>query len=317
MSWLSRLRSSLGRARESFAAVTRLGRAERPLTPEFWDELEETLILADFGVPATQKILTGLQTVAKQEEWKTADQPIARFRKDVERFLTLPGATLRLDRNPAVILVVGVNGSGKTTTIGKLATRLQRERKRVLLVAGDTFRAAAAEQLAIWAERGGASIVRGAEGADPASVVFDGIRAAKARGADVVIVDTAGRLQTKTNLMEELKKIRRVIERELGEPPTETLLVVDGTNGQNAISQAKLFHAATELTGIVITKLDSTAKGGVLIAIVDELEIPIKFVGLGEGAEDLRPFVPAEFIDAIFEDEQNAMPLAHRRESVM
>ena len=317
MSWLSRLRSSLGRARESFAAVTRLGRVERPLTPEFWDELEETLILADFGVPATQKILTGLQTVAKQEEWKTADQPIARFRKDVERFLTLPDATLRLDRKPAVILIVGVNGSGKTTTIGKLATRLQRERKRVLLVAGDTFRAAAAEQLAIWAERSGASIVRGAEGADPASVVFDGIRAAKARGADVVIVDTAGRLQTKTNLMEELKKIRRVIERELGEPPTETLLVVDGTNGQNAISQAKLFHAATELTGIVITKLDSTAKGGVLVAIVDELEVPIKFVGLGEGADDLRPFVPAEFIDAIFEDEQNAIPLALRRESVM
>ncbi|HEX3670468.1 MAG TPA: signal recognition particle-docking protein FtsY [Candidatus Cybelea sp.] len=317
MSWLSRLRSSLGRARESFAAVTRLGRAERPLTPEFWDELEETLILADFGVPATQKILTGLQTVAKQEEWKTADQPIARFRKDVERFLTLADATLRLDRNPAVILIVGVNGSGKTTTIGKLATQLRRERKRVLLIAGDTFRAAAAEQLAIWAERSGASIVRGAEGADPASVAFDGIRAAKARGADVVIVDTAGRLQTKTNLMEELKKIRRVIERELGEPPAETLLVVDGTNGQNAISQAKLFHAATELTGIVITKLDSTAKGGVLVAIVDELEVPIKFVGLGEGADDLRPFVPAEFIDAIFEDEQNAIPLAHRRESVM
>jgi fused signal recognition particle receptor len=317
VSWLSRLRSSLGRARESFAAVTRLGRAERPLTPEFWDELEETLILADFGVPATQKILTGLQTVAKQEEWKTADQPIARFRKDVERFLTLADATLRLDRNPAVILIVGVNGSGKTTTIGKLATQLRRERKRVLLIAGDTFRAAAAEQLAIWAERSGASIVRGAEGADPASVAFDGIRAAKARGADVVIVDTAGRLQTKTNLMEELKKIRRVIERELGEPPAETLLVVDGTNGQNAISQAKLFHAATELTGIVITKLDSTAKGGVLVAIVDELEVPIKFVGLGEGADDLRPFVPAEFIDAIFEDEQNAIPLAHRRESVM
>ncbi|HET6276395.1 MAG TPA: signal recognition particle-docking protein FtsY [Candidatus Cybelea sp.] len=310
MSWLSRLRSSLGRARESFTAVARLGRTDLPLTPEFWDELEETLILADFGVPATQKILTGLQTVSRQEEWKTTDRPIARFRKDVERFLTLPNAPLRLDRKPAVILIVGVNGSGKTTTIGKLATRLHRDGKRVLLVAGDTFRAAAAEQLAIWAERSSSSIVRGAEGADPASVVFDGVRAAKARGADVVLVDTAGRLQTKTNLMEELKKIRRVIERELGEAPAETLLVVDGTNGQNAISQAKLFHAATELTGIVITKLDSTAKGGVLIAIVDELEVPIKFVGLGEGAEDLRPFAPPEFIDAIFDDEQNAIPLA-------
>jgi fused signal recognition particle receptor len=302
MSWLSRLRSSLGRARESFSAVTRLGRPERPLTLEFWDELEETLILADFGVPATQKIITGLQTVAKQEEWKTADRPVARFRKDVERFLTLPNETLQLAQHPAVILIVGVNGSGKTTTIGKLATQLQKERKRVVLVAADTFRAAATEQLAVWAERSGSALIRGAEGADPASVVFDGVRAAKARGADVVLIDTAGRLQTKTNLMEELKKIHRVIERELGEPPAETLLVVDGTNGQNAISQAKLFNAATKLTGIVITKLDSTAKGGVLVAIVDALEVPIKFVGLGEGADDLRAFAPAEFIDALFED---------------
>jgi fused signal recognition particle receptor len=302
MSWLSRLRSSLGRARESFSAVTRLGRPERPLTAEFWDELEETLILADFGVPATQKIITGLQTVAKQEEWKTADRPVARFRKDVERFLTLPNETLQLTQHPAVILIVGVNGSGKTTTIGKLATQLQKQRKRVVLVAADTFRAAATEQLAVWAERSGSALIRGAEGADPASVVFDGVRAAKARGADVVLIDTAGRLQTKTNLMEELKKIHRVIERELGEPPAETLLVVDGTNGQNAISQAKLFNAATKLTGIVITKLDSTAKGGVLVAIVDALEVPIKFVGLGEGSEDLRAFAPAEFIDALFED---------------
>src|SRR5580698_9400918 len=301
MSWLSRLRSSLGRARESFSAVTRLGRPERPLTAEFWDELEETLILADFGVPATQKIIAGLQTVAKQEEWKTADRPVARFRKDVERFLTLPNETLQLTQHPAVILIVGVNGGGKTTTIGKLATQLQKQRKRVVLVAADTFRAAATEQLAVWAERSGSALIRGAEGADPASVVFDGVRAAKARGADVVLIDTAGRLQTKTNLMEELKKIHRVIERELGEPPAETLLV-DGTNGQNAISQAKLFNAATKLTGIVITKLDSTAKGGVLVAIVDALEVPIKFVGLGEGSEDLRAFAPAEFIDALFED---------------
>lgn len=303
MSWLSRLRSSLGKAREAFSAVARLGRPERPLTPEFWDELEETLILADFGVPTTAKIVTGLQTVAKQEEWTTADQVVARFRNDVERFLTLPGGELNLNRAPAVILIVGVNGSGKTTTIGKLANRLRSEGKRVLLVAGDTFRAAAAEQLAVWGERTASPVIRGAEGADPASVVFDGVHAAKSRGVDVVLVDTAGRLQTKTNLMEELKKIRRVIERELGEPPADTLLVVDGTNGQNAISQAKLFNAAAQLTGIIITKLDSTAKGGVLVAIVDELEVPIKFVGLGEGLDDLRPFVPAEFIDALFEEE--------------
>jgi len=303
MSWLSRLRTSLGKAREAFSAVSRLGRPGRPLTPEFWDELEETLILADFGVPTTAKIINGLQTVAKQEAWTTADRAVARFRTDVERFLTLPGAELRLDGKPAAMLIVGVNGSGKTTTIGKLAARLRADGKRVVLVAGDTFRAAAAEQLAIWGERSGSSIVRGTEGADPASVVFDGVRAAKARDADIVLVDTAGRLQTKTNLMEELKKIRRVIERELGQPPAETLLVVDGTNGQNAISQAKLFHDATQLTGIVITKLDSTAKGGVLVAIVDELEVPIKFVGLGEGRDDLRPFVPSEFIEALFEDE--------------
>jgi len=302
VSWLSRLRSSLGKARGAFAAVQRLGRAERPLTPEFWDELEETLILADFGVPTTQKILTGLQTVARQEAWTTTAQVVARFRKDVERFLTLPEAELRVAGAPAVLMFVGVNGSGKTTTIGKLATRLQREGRRVVLVAGDTFRAAAAEQLAIWAERSGAVLIRGAEGADPASVVFDGVRAAKARGSDVVLVDTAGRLQTKTNLMEELKKMRRVVERELGAAPEETLLVVDGTAGQNAISQAKVFNDAAQLTGIVMTKLDSTAKGGVLVAIVDELEVPIKLVGLGEGSDDLRPFLPSEFTEALFDE---------------
>jgi fused signal recognition particle receptor len=301
VSWLARLRFSLSKARDAFSSIERLGRAAKPLTPEFWDELEETLILADFGVPTTEKIVTGLRTVARQEEWTTTDQVVARFHKDVERFLTLPNPELSFDRIPAVVLVVGVNGSGKTTTIGKLAAWLRSQRKRVLLVAADTFRAAAAEQLAIWAERSGSALVRGAEGADPASVVFDGVRAAKAREVDVVLIDTAGRLQTKTNLMEELKKMRRVIERELGEPPAETLLVVDGTNGQNAISQAKLFNEATELTGIVITKLDSTAKGGVLVAIVDELEVPIKFVGLGEGLDDLQRFAPAEFIEALFE----------------
>jgi fused signal recognition particle receptor len=302
VNWFGRLRASLGKAREAFSAVQRLGRAGAPLTPEFWEELEETLILADFGVPTTQKIVTGLQTVAKQEAWKTTDQAVARFRKDVERFLTLPGERLRLERRPAVMLIVGVNGSGKTTTIGKLATRLREQRKRVLLVAADTFRAAAAEQLAVWAARSGSELIRGAEGADPASVVFDGLRAGKARDVDAILIDTAGRLQTKTNLMEELKKIRRIVERELGEPPAETLLVVDGTTGQNAISQAKLFNATAELTGLVITKLDSTAKGGVLVAIVDELEIPVKFVGLGETADALRPFIAAEFIEALFDE---------------
>ena len=319
MSWLARLRTSLGKARQAFSAVTRLGRAGVPLTPAFWDELEETLILADFGVPTTQKIVEGLQTVAKQEAWKMTDQVVARFRKDVERFLTIPNAELHLDRRPAVMLFVGVNGSGKTTTIGKLATRLRERRKRVLLVAADTFRAAAAEQLGIWAARSGSELIRGAEGADPASVVFDALRAAKARDADAILIDTAGRLQTKTNLMEELKKIRRVVERESGEAPAETLLVVDGTTGQNAISQAKLFNAATQLSGIVVTKLDSTAKGGVLVAIVDELEVPVKFVGLGESADALQPFVPNEFIDALFDDvpDENANQVARESENVV
>ena len=302
MSFLAKIRSAFGRSRETLAGVETLGRARKPVDAAFWEELEELLLLADFGVPTTEKIINGLKTVAKQELWRTSDQAVARFRKDVERFLTLPAPGLQTARKPAVILVVGVNGSGKTTTIGKLATRLRGEGKRVLLVAADTFRAAAAEQLAIWAERSGAEFVRGREGADPASVVFDGVQTGKARGADVVLIDTAGRLQTKTNLMEELKKMRRIIERELGEPPAETLLVVDGTTGQNAISQARLFHAATELTGVVVTKLDSTAKGGVLVAIVDTLEIPVKFVGLGESAEDLRPFEPSEFINALFEE---------------
>jgi len=303
VSWLQRLRASLGKARDTFAAVQNLGRGRKPLTAEFWEELEDLLIMGDFGVPTTAKIVGGLKTVAKQEAWTTTDQAIARFHRDVERFLTLPGSELQLGNDrPAVILIVGVNGSGKTTTIGKLATRLRSEGKRVLMIAGDTFRAAAAEQLAIWADRSKSEIVRGAEGADPASVIFDGVKAGKARGVDVILIDTAGRLQTKTNLMEELKKIRRVVDRELGRAPDETLLVLDGTTGQNAISQARLFNETTQLTGVVVTKLDSTAKGGVLVAIVDTLEIPIKFIGLGESADALRPFVAAEFTQALFDD---------------
>ncbi len=301
-SWIAKLRASFGKARDTLSGVQALGRARRPITPELWEEFDDLLLLADFGVPTTEKIVGGLKTVAKQELWTTSDQIVARFRQDVERFLTLPNPELDLTRRPAVLLIAGVNGSGKTTTIGKLAIRLRTQGKRVLLVAADTFRAAAAEQLYVWAERSGAEFVRGKEGADPASVVFDGMQAGKSRGVDVILVDTAGRLQTKTNLMEELKKMRRIIERETGAPPAETLLVLDGTTGQNAISQAKLFNEATALTGVAVTKLDSTAKGGVLVAIVDTLEIPIKFVGLGESADAIQPFVPSEFIEALFED---------------
>jgi fused signal recognition particle receptor len=301
MSWFGKLKSALGRSRESLAGVETLARAKRPLDAEFWDELEEILITADFGMPTAQKILDGLHVVSRQELWRRSDQVIDRFKSDVGNFLTLPGGTLALGGTPAVILVVGVNGSGKTTTTGKLAKLLSSQGKRVMVVAADTFRAAAAEQLAVWAERSGAEFVRGREGSDPSSVVFDGVAAAKARKVDVVIIDTAGRLQTKTNLMEELKKMRRIIERETGAAPDETLLVVDGTTGQNAISQAKLFNEATKLTGVVVTKLDSTSKGGVLVAIVDTLEVPIKFIGLGEGIDELRPFDPASFVEALFE----------------
>ena len=301
MSWFGKLKNALGRSRESLSGIETLAKAKRPLDDEFWNELEEILITADFGVPTAEKILGGLHTVVRQELWRRSDQVIDRFKTDVGAFLTLPNQTLELKSSPAVVLVVGVNGSGKTTTIGKLAKHLSSQRKRVMVVAADTFRAAAAEQLAVWAERSGAEFVRGREGSDPSSVVFDGLAAAKARKMDVVIIDTAGRLQTKTNLMEELKKMRRIIERETGAPPDETLLVVDGTTGQNAISQAKLFNEATKLSGVVVTKLDSTSKGGVLVAIVDTLEVPIKFIGLGEGIDELRPFDPASFIEALFE----------------
>ncbi|MBV8600360.1 MAG: signal recognition particle-docking protein FtsY [Candidatus Eremiobacteraeota bacterium] len=301
MSWLGRLKDALKRTRDSLAGVEQLAIARRPLDRAFWDDFEEILISADFGVPTSEKILDGLKDVAHKELWSTSDLVVNRFKRDVANFMTVGDGALRLEGKPSVILVVGVNGSGKTTTIGKLAAFLRERRLRVLLVAADTFRAAAADQLEIWARRTGAEIVRGTEGADPSSVVFDGITAAKARGADVVIVDTAGRLQTKVNLMEELKKMRRVIERELPGQPAETLLVLDGTTGQNAISQAKLFHEATALTGVVVTKLDSTAKGGTIVAIVDALEVPIKFIGLGESADALRPFDPPAFVDALFE----------------
>jgi fused signal recognition particle receptor len=300
MSWLSKLTAALGRSRETLAGVETLANQKRPLDRAFWDEFEEILIAADFGVPTADKIIDGLQTVSRQEFWRRSDQAVARFKLDVRKFLTLPGGTLRLASRPSVVLVVGVNGSGKTTTVGKLGRYLSSQGKRVMFVAADTFRAAAAEQLGVWAERSGAEFVRGREGSDPASVVFDGLAAAKSRKVDVVLIDTAGRLQTKSNLMEELKKMRRIIERETGAPPDETLLVVDGTTGQNAISQAKLFNEATALTGVVVTKLDSTAKGGVLVAIVDTLVVPIKFIGLGEGIDELRPFDPAAFIDALF-----------------
>lgn len=299
MAFFSKLRDQLSRARAAFAPLIELGAAKRPLDDAFWLEFEETLLVADFGVVTTEKIIDNLRIVSVQELWKTSDQLLARFRRDVAAFMTVPEEPRTAVSTPHVILVVGVNGSGKTTSIGKLSKRLRREGKKVMVVAADTFRAAAAEQLGVWAERSGAEFIRGREGADPASVVFDGISAGKARGMDVVIIDTAGRLQNKTNLMDELKKMRRVVERELGRPPDDTYLVLDATTGQNAISQAKLFHETTALTGLILTKLDSTAKGGVVVAVVDTVEIPIRYVGLGEHIEALEPFVASDFLDAL------------------
>ena len=302
MSWFGKIKTALARTREAFGGeLETMALARRPVDDELWDDLEELLIKADFGVPTATKIVDALRVVAKQDRYQTSDEVVKRFRRDVQNFLTLPEMGLDLQAKPAIILVVGVNGSGKTTTIGKLAALLRAQRKRVMVVAADTFRAAAAEQLEVWAKRAGAEYVRGAEGSDPSSVVFDGMSAAKSRGVDVVLVDTAGRLQTKTNLMEELKKMRRIIERETGAPPAETLLVVDGTTGQNALSQAKLFNEATKLTGVVVTKLDSTAKGGVLVGIVDQIVVPVKYIGLGEGQDALAPFDPAQFTRALFE----------------
>jgi fused signal recognition particle receptor len=275
MSWFDKIKASVTRSRAALLGLETIALAKRPLDAAFWEEFEEILIAADFGFATTEKITSALRGVAKQDRYETSDQVIARFKRDVKNFLTLPEMGLRLDAKPAVILIVGVNGSGKTTTIGKLATAMKRGRRKVLLVAADTFRAAAAEQLTIWAERAGVDIVRGNEGADPSSVVFDGMVAAKSRGAEVVLVDTAGRLQTKTNLMEELKKMRRVIERETGAP--------------------------TQLTGVIVTKLDSTAKGGVLVGIVDQLTVPIKYIGLGETADALQAFDPDAFTKALFE----------------
>lgn len=302
MGWFTKIREGLGRAREALAPLLGLGAAKRPLDDDFWNEFEERLLNADFGVPTTMKILAALHEAAKRELWTTSDQAIERFRHDVTRFMTLPQADLQhVGSPPRVVLVVGVNGTGKTTSVGKLAYRLRRDRQSVMVVAADTFRAAAAEQLAVWAERSDAAFIRGADGSDPASVVYDAVTSARARGIETVIVDTAGRLHTKKNLMEELKKIRKVIERELGRPPDETLLVLDATTGQNAITQARLFHEATPLTGLILTKLDSTAKGGVVVAVVDTVEIPIKFVGLGEALDAFALFDPTAFVAALFE----------------
>lgn len=271
------------------------------LDDDFFDDLEEALILADLGAVTAMNISEELRSRAKEKKLRNGEELKEEFRQIVCEILTRKSSALKLDTKPSVVLVVGVNGVGKTTSIGKLAHVFQTQGKKVILAAADTFRAAAADQLGIWAERAGVSLVRHNEGADPAAVVFDAINAAKARGSDIILCDTAGRLHNKQNLMNELQKIARVIERELPGADVETLLVLDATTGQNAVQQAKEFSRASGgVSGIVLTKLDGTAKGGIVVSIADTMEIPVKFVGVGEQMDDLMPFDAMQFAEAIF-----------------
>ncbi|MBR2048332.1 MAG: signal recognition particle-docking protein FtsY [Oscillospiraceae bacterium] len=268
---------------------------------DFYDELEECLILADLGVNTATKAVEQLRKEVRANHYTATEEAKEALKGILTEMLSVGDIALNLATTPSVILVIGVNGVGKTTTIGKIATRLVNEGKKVTLVAGDTFRAAAADQLEIWAGRSGAAIVRQHEGADPASVVYDGIQSAKAKGSDVIIIDTAGRLHNKTNLMNELNKISRIVTRELPDAAKEVLLVLDGTTGQNGLIQAKQFKEIAGVTAIALTKLDGTAKGGIVIAVSDELQIPVKFIGVGEKADDLMPFEARPFVDALME----------------
>ncbi len=270
------------------------------LDDSFFDGLEEALILGDVGVNVATEAVNSLRNVVFSYDMKDPEQVKAELRKILLQKLSVGDTGLDTAKSPTVILVIGVNGVGKTTSIGKLAVRLRNQGKKVLLCAGDTFRAAAADQLEIWANRAGVPIVRQHEGADPGAVLFDALQAARARGMDVVICDTAGRLHNKQNLMNELAKLRKIIDRELPDAGRETLLVLDATTGQNGLIQARSFKETAGLTGIVLTKLDGTAKGGIVIAIARELGVPVKFVGVGEGIEDLKPFDPEEFVNDLF-----------------
>ena len=266
---------------------------------DFYDELEESLILADLGVDTATKAVANLRKQVREQHLKTTEEAKEALKATLVSMLDVGSTELNLSTTPAVILVIGVNGVGKTTTIGKIAKQQVQQGKKVLLIAGDTFRAAAADQLEIWAGRAGADIIRQHEGADPASVVFDGIQAAKARKSEVIIIDTAGRLHNKQNLMNELNKISRIVSRELPDAASEVLLVLDGTTGQNGLIQAKQFKEIAGVTAMAITKLDGTAKGGIVIAVADQLQVPVKFVGVGEQADDLMPFIAKDFVDAL------------------
>ena len=298
--FFARLASGLTKTRENLSEkISAVFSGFSKIDEDFYEELEEALIMADIGMATVEAIMDRLREKVKEEHLSDTAQVKDTLRAIVTEMMQADTPFLPEEGN-SVILVVGVNGVGKTTTIGKIAHVYEQQGKKVLLAAGDTFRAAAAEQLTVWSERAGVPIVKHGEGADPAAVVFDAVSAAKARGVELLICDTAGRLHNKKNLMEELRKIGRVIDREWPGAHKEVLLVLDATTGQNAIAQAKVFAETVDITGIVLTKLDGTAKGGVALAIKEELGVPVRFVGVGEGIDDLQPFDPAEFAEALF-----------------
>lgn len=301
MGLFDKIRSGLKKTREACGAhISTIVRSFSSNREEMLEELEETLIMADLGVATAMNITEKLRESIKEKKLRENDEILSEIKAIILDILNANAGAEASDKKRA-ILIIGVNGVGKTTTIGKLASKYIADGKRVILAAGDTFRAAAGEQLDIWAKRSGAEIVKHSEGADPASVIFDAANAARARGADVLICDTAGRLHNNANLMAELAKIRRVLERELSDFEIESYLVLDATTGQNALIQAKKFNEVSSLNGIILTKLDGTAKGGIVISIADEMQLPIKYIGVGEGIDDLMEFDPVSFTDALFE----------------
>ncbi len=301
MGFFSKIKSGLQKTRSSISnSVNSIINSFTKIDEELFEELEEILVMSDIGVATSTEICDKMRAKIK-ETGETDPNNIKSMMKEIIVEMLGEDEGLNLNTKPSVILVIGVNGVGKTTSIGKISAQLKNEGKNVVLGAADTFRAAAIDQLEVWSQRAGVSMVKSVEGTDPASVVFDTIASAKAKGADVIICDTAGRLHNKKNLMDELAKINRVVSRELPDASIETLLVLDSTTGQNAVNQAKEFKNVTNITGIVLTKLDGTAKGGIIIPIKNELNIPVKYIGVGEGIDDLQPFNAKEFADGIFE----------------
>ena len=302
MGFFDRLKKGLNKTRENLTnKIEKIIIGYADIDEDLLDELEETLIMADVGVKTTDKLMTAVRKGIKKKVINTPEDLKPFLQHEIVKILTAGEDTTRIAENgPTVLLVIGVNGAGKTTTIGKLAAYYKGQGKSVLLAAADTFRAAAIDQLEVWGQRTGVPVIKHEEGSDPAAVAFDAVKAAVARKVDMLIIDTAGRLQTKSNLMQELEKINRVIGREIPGAPHETLLVLDATTGQNAISQAELFTKAAPITGVVLTKLDGTAKGGVVIGIKSQLSMPVKWIGVGEGVEDLRPFNAEDFAKALF-----------------